>query len=168
MMVQPPQTHNHGNMTTMGKVDTSDLMMIVIRCVTNIFSPSPWLFALPSQQQPYWYGLSWKTGVFFPETECQLPVLYQCYKKKYCIIHCFLKIDHVKVCTKAYPPEYAYSMEYTARNISPISWSLTSSNVSFKCSTWPRKIRDIFSLSTKDNISYVHNRSNTFWRVCIT
>ena len=24
MMVQPPQTHNHGNMTTMGKVDTSD------------------------------------------------------------------------------------------------------------------------------------------------
>ena len=37
MIVQPSQTHNHGkNMTTMGKVDTSDLMMI-IRWVTNIF-----------------------------------------------------------------------------------------------------------------------------------
>ena len=33
MMVQPPQTHNHGNMNTMGKVDTSDLMMLVINAL---------------------------------------------------------------------------------------------------------------------------------------
>ena len=36
MMVQPPQVHSHGkNMTTLGKMDTSDLMM-KIRWVTNI------------------------------------------------------------------------------------------------------------------------------------
>ena len=35
MMVQPPQTHNHGNMKTMGRIDTSGLMML-IRLVRNI------------------------------------------------------------------------------------------------------------------------------------
>ena len=40
MIVQPPQSHNlRKNMTTMGKVDTFDLMMI-IRWVMNIYSRS--------------------------------------------------------------------------------------------------------------------------------
>ena len=40
MMVQPPQANSHGNMTTMGTVDTSDLMMI-IRWIIDISSGTP-------------------------------------------------------------------------------------------------------------------------------
>ena len=40
MMVQPPQAHNPENVTTMGKVYTSDLMMI-IRWIINVSSRSP-------------------------------------------------------------------------------------------------------------------------------
>ena len=60
LMVQPPQAHNHRKNMKMGKVDTSDMMMI-LRWAMNIFSSSPLLewtsfniIQIPQQKYSKW------------------------------------------------------------------------------------------------------------------